>query len=91
MQHPQCLNQSSTIQNYITMGKKITRDRELKQDISTEMDLLQIKAAQRSLSSNWFHYRYIWTLISELSNDSDRIRHFTVLGMIADKLDIRKP
>lgn len=73
------------------MGKKITRDQELKRDISTEMDLLQVKAAKRSLSSNWYHYRYIWTLISELSNDSDRIRHFTVLGIIADKLNIHNP
>lgn len=73
------------------MGKKITRDQELKQDISTEMDLLQVKAAKRSLSSNWYHYRYIWLLISELNDYSDRTRHFTVLNMIADKLDIRKP
>lgn len=90
MQHPQCFNQSSTIQNYITMGKKITRDQELKQDISTEMDLLQIKAAQRSLSSNWYHHRYIWMLISELNDDSERIRRFALLDVIADKFKIRR-
>ena len=73
------------------MGKKITRDQELIQDISTEMGWLQIKAAQRSLSSNWYHYRYIWMLISELSNDSDRLRHFTMLGIIADKFNIHNP
>lgn len=71
------------------MGKKITRNQELKRDISIEMDLLQVKAAKRSLSSNWYHYRYIWMLISELGEYSERTRHFTVLDIIANKLNIK--
>lgn len=71
------------------MGKQVSKEQVLLEDISLEIGVLLVKAAQRSLSTNWYHYRYIWTLISELEDVNERRRSFTMLSTIANELNIK--
>lgn len=91
MEQLKCFNQSSTIQNYTTMGKTQHLQTGQQADIRYEIAQLEFKAAERSLSSNWYHYKYIWTLISELKAVDERRTFFRQLSLIAEKLQIKAP